>query len=685
MNAKGLVPVVLAALVLCAACGRGSESAPPRVNQRLPSILLVTMDTTRADSIGPRASGVETPSFNALAARGRVYTQAYAAVPETLPSHTSIMTGLYPAGHGVHENARTLAPEHPVIAEQLRNAGYRTAAFVSSVVLARRFGLARGFDVYDDNLPPADSERSAAATTTAALSELQTASTAPRFVWVHYFDPHSPYTPPEPYRSRYSRSPYLGEIASMDHELGRLLAAFEATAASEGHPAAIAVLADHGEGLGDHGESQHGYLLYQSTMHVPLVLAAPGLTAGASDAPVSTRRIYHTVLSWAGLGDGNGRLDTGPAAASNGAPEAVLGESMKPFLEYGWQPQVMSIVAPFKSILAGKVETYDITADPLEERNFGGGANVPKALVAALDDYPVPSPEGARAPQNLDEDTRRRLASLGYVNAGAAPVVRRDAPRPADMVAIIGMLEKASGLFVNEQYAAVIPLLEKILAADPYNLDATLRLATAHSALGHEAQALAAFRKAAAIAPRSPDVNLYLALHYARGPEWPRAVPMLERVVAETPDRLAAVEALAVIRERQGRSADAIALRQKIYSLRTPTGAELEHLGQEAMAVGQTAVATDAFEKARAVEGGAFKHDLELGVLYLASRRLGDAAAALDRVPPGSPDYPMALFKRAQVSALLGEPDLPARVAAARQHADATTAPLIASERLFKR
>jgi choline-sulfatase len=641
------------------------------------------MDTTRVDSIGPGASGVDTPSFNALAARGRVYTQAYATVPETLPSHTSIMTGLYPAGHGIHENARTLAPAHPVIAEQLQKAGYRTTAFVSSFVLARRFGLARGFDTYDDNLPQAQSERSAAETTAAALAELHSATAAPRFMWVHYFDPHAPYTPPEPYRSRYARSPYLAEIASMDHELGRLLAAFDATAASDRRGAAIAVVADHGEGLGDHGESQHGYLLYQSTMHVPFVLAAPGLAAGASDAPVSIRRIYHTVLSWAGLGDGSGLLDAPPVAAK-GSPEPVLGESMKPFLEYGWQPQVMSIVAPFKSILAGKVETYDISTDPREERNLGGGANVPKALAAALDDYPVPSPEGATAPQNLDDEARRRLASLGYVNAGVAPIVRKDAPRPADMVPIIGMLEKASGLFVNGQYAAVIPLLEKILAADPYNLDATLRLATAHSALGHEAQAMAGFKRAAAIAPRSPDVDLYVALHYARGPEWQRAVPMLERIVAETPERLAAVEALAVIRERQGRTADAIALRQKIYTLRNPTGAELEHLGQEAMAAGQTAAATDAFERARTIEGRAFKHDLELGVLYLASRRLQDARDALDRVPSASPDYPMALFKRAQVSALLSEPDLPARIAAARRHADATTGPLIASERLFQ-
>jgi choline-sulfatase len=697
MNTKGIVSVVLTVVVAAGACRKAREPAQPdrAAARRQPSILLVTLDTTRADSIGPGAR-VDTPAFNALAARALQYRQAYATVPETLPSHTSMLTGLYPAGHGVHENARTLSPQYPVIAEQLQKAGYRTTAFVSSFVLARRFGLSRGFDVYADDMPAGSSEKTAAETTTAALAELQRVTTAPRFVWVHYFDPHAPYTPPEPYRSRYPQSAYLAEIASMDHELGRLLAAFEAQAARESRAAAIAVVGDHGEGLGDHGESQHGYLLYQATMHVPLVLAAEGVRPGTTDTPVSTRRIYHTVLAWAGLGTGGSLLEsvrpntriprTGATEGPGGASpnEAVLGESMKPFLEYGWQPQVMSIVAPFKSIMAGKVETYDITRDPQEQRNLGGGANVPKSLVAALDDYPLPSLAAPRTPPNLDEEARRRLASLGYVSAGATPLVRKDAPRPADMVAVMRMLDEASGLFVNEQYAAVIPLLESILAADPRNLDAMLRLATAHSALGHDAQAVDWFRRASVLAPRSPDVDLYLALHYARGREWLRAVPLLERIVADTPDRLPALEALAALRERQGRTADAVALRRQIYELRVPTAAELEHLGDEAMAAGQTVVATEAFEKARAVQGRAFTHDLELGVLYLASQRLQDAKAALDRVPSSSPGYPMALFKRAQVSALLGELDLPARIAAARQHADRTTAPLIASERLFR-
>jgi Tfp pilus assembly protein PilF len=288
----------------------------------------------------------------------------------------------------------------------------------------------------------------------------------------------------------------------------------------------------------------------------------------------------------------------------------------------------------------------------------------------------------------LTDEARRSLASLGYVSASAQPIVRKDAPRPVDMVRLFDTLERASGLFVRERYAEVIPLLEKILVEDPHNLDAALRLASAHSALGHDAQARQAFRKAAAIAPDSPDVRLYLALHYARGTEWARAVPLLERVVSESPERLPALEALAVIRERQGRTNEAIGLLQKIHGLRTPTPAELVHLGELEMSMQNTTLAIDSFEAARSAlpqSHGAFTHDLELGVLYLAARRFQEARDALDRVPPSHPEYPMALFKRAQVSVLLNEPDSAARIERARQRADATTRALIANERLFRK
>jgi choline-sulfatase len=633
----------------------------------------VTLDTTRADAIGPEARGIDTPAFDALAGRGRRFRQAYTTVPETLPSHSSMLTGLYPAGHGVHENARYLSRDRPVLAERLREAGYRTAAFVSSFVLARRFGLARGFDVYDDELPAGRAERTARETTDRALAYLDRRSPQPLLLWVHYFDPHAPYTPPEPFRSRYPKAPYLGEVAAMDEQLGRLVHAFEERVAGE---RGIVVVGDHGEGLGDHGESQHGNLVYQSTMHVPLLLVGPGLAPGASDAPVSTRRVFHTILDWAGLGAADSLRGAGR--------EVVLGEAMKPFLSYGWQPQVMAVEGRTKAILAGRLEVFDVVADPAESRDLGAGAELSPATRSALRDYPVPSLEAQPPPYDLGEEDRRKLASLGYVSTGAQPTVRKDAPRPADMQGLFDLLDTASALFVEEKYAKVIPLLEKILSEDPHNLDAALRLATAHSALGHEKPALAAFAKAADIVPGSPDVRTYLALHYVRGRQWLKATPLLEQVVAEAPDRLPALEGLAQVREAQGRVEEALALRQRIYALRAPTAVELVRLGQLAMSVEKTPLAIDAFEKARAVQGSAFAHDLELGVLYLAARRFPEARDALDRVPSSHPEYPMAVFKRAQVSVLLHEPDQAARIERARERADGTTRELIARERLFR-
>jgi len=663
----------MALSILVSGCARnehrGGDSA--RTPPVRPSILLVTLDTTRADAVGPSARGVETPAFNALAARGRLFSRAYATVPETLPSHASMMTGLYPAGHGLHENARTLDPALPLLAERLQSAGYETAAFVSSFVLARRFGLGRGFEIYDD---VEQAERTARETTDRAIEHLERAAQKPRLLWVHYFDAHAPYAPPEPFRSRYAKNPYLGEVAEVDQQLGRLVEAFERTAKG---PIAILVAGDHGEGLGDHGESQHGNLAYESTMRVPFVLVGPDVPTGVVDTPVSVRRIFHTVLGLAGL-------ESAPGLQGAASPEVVLGEAMKPFLSYGWQPQVMAVEGAQKVISAGRNEVYDLVADPGEAKDLAGTVTPSRAIRTALTDYPIPAPGAARAPSNLGEEDRKKLASLGYVSAGAAPVVRKDAPRPIDMVRLFGVMEKASGLFVRGEYRQVIPLFEKIRAEDPHNLDAVLRLATAHSALGNDAPALRMFEKARELAPESADVRTYLALHLAKGNRWEEAAPMLEKSEAEDPGRMPVLEALARVRERQGRAREAIATWQRIHSLRQPSGAELVRLGVLAMSVQETALALQSFETARGLQGAGFANDLELGVLLLASRRYEDARLALDRVKAAHPGYPMALFKRAQLSVLLREADQAARIELARKRADATTRELIARERLFQ-
>jgi arylsulfatase A-like enzyme/Tfp pilus assembly protein PilF len=632
-------------LLVVAACGRGPAKSPPATDR--PSILLITLDTTRADSIGFDAlARVDTDAFNALEGKGRRYTQAYATVPETLPSHTSMMTGLYPGGHGVHQNARYVPSTTPLLAEQLRHAGYHTAAFVSAFVLSHRFGLARGFDRYDDEFPAGRDERNARETTDAAIQDLRAPSSKPRFLWIHYYDPHAPYDPPEPYRARHARNPYLGEIDFMDDQMSRLLEAFYAAVPG---PRAIVLAGDHGEGLGEHGEAEHGRLLYQATMHVPLVVIGPGVPERAvSNTPVSTRRVYHTILDWAGLGSEHSLR--GPDE------DVVLAEGMGPYLQNGWQPQVMAVSGRYKAILSGRLETYDLQADPRESHDLGSGVALSPGMRKAMEDYPVPSPDVARAPANLDDEAKRRLAALGYVSAGAAPAVRKDAPRPADMAKLFATMDNASALFAAEQYAKAIPVLQKILAADPHNLDAALRLASAYSSLGRNVEAEDAFKRAAAIAPDSQDVRTYLALHYARTKDWPRAVPLLEQVVKQSPDRATAVEALGALKVREGLAA--------MDRADTPAGIA-------------------AFERARQLQGAAFGNDLDLGVLYLDARRFEDARGALDRALAAKPDDPMALFKRAQVSVLLKESDSDARIAAARAKADATTRALIERERLF--
>jgi len=405
-TARIVQALALAGAAFLGACGKAPapDASAARPAGR-PSILLVTLDTTRADSIGPEAKGVETPAFDAVAARGVRFRQAYATAPETLPAHSSIMTGLYPAGHGVHENARFLSADHPVLAARLHDAGYRTAAFVSAFVLARRFGLARGFDLYDDDMPAGRAERTSRKTTDAALAALAAEPDEPLFFWVHYYDPHAPYDPPEPYRARYAAHPYLGEIAAMDAQLGRLVDAFDARATQQGRTVAVVIAGDHGEGLGDHGESQHGNLLYQSTMHVPLVIAGPGVAPGVRDTPVSARRIFDTVLDWAGLGDARG------LQRPEMPPELVLGEAMKPFLEYGWQPQTMAVAGGHKAILAGgREEIYDVVSDPGETRDLHGSVSLPPDAEKALLDYPTRS-RRRRRPGRRPRSTRTRAGS----------------------------------------------------------------------------------------------------------------------------------------------------------------------------------------------------------------------------------------------------------------------------------
>lgn len=411
LSSRARARVIAVTLLLLSGCRSETSTTPPPQSAPPPAILLVTLDTTRFDAIGDA-----TPAFQSVAKRGRVFRYAYATAPQTLPSHSSMLTGLYPAGHGVHENARALSPQVPLVAEKLKAAGYRTAAFVSSFSIARRFGLARGFDVYDDEFAAGAVERNAKETTDRALAWRNSAR-APFFLWVHLFDPHAPYAPPAPFRG------YRGEVEFMDSQLARLL---------EGFDGAVIIAADHGEGLGDHGEAEHGYLAYNATMHVPMAIAGPGVNAQTVNTPVSTRRVFHTILDFAGM-----RSEQSLRAETH---EVVMGEAMVPFLQFGWQPQVIAVDGTTKAILAGRLEVYDVATDPVESKDLGAGSAISREMRTALREYPLPSTAPLKQ-ESLDDESRRKLASLGYVASTVKPVVRAGAPRPVEMARLFPILD----------------------------------------------------------------------------------------------------------------------------------------------------------------------------------------------------------------------------------------------------
>jgi choline-sulfatase len=651
---------------------RDTEPALIGAERDRPSILLVTLDTTRADSIGPDAGGVSTPSFNAVAARGRRFTFAYATAPETLPSHLSMMSGLYAAGHGIHENGRSVLPTTSLLAERLQSAGYETSAFVSGFPLSRRFGLARGFDSYDDTMTRGGIERPARETTDAAVASLANGIGQPRFLWVHYFDPHHPYDQPG-VRDGELATAYRAEIEAMDREMGRLIATFRAKA---GAGAVIVIAGDHGESLGEHGEMQHGNLLYDPAMRVPLVIEGGGLR-GVEQRPVSARRIFHTILDLA-------KVSEESLSFRREVSEVVAGEAMKPFLSYGWQPQVMAVAGGTKAIRAGSIEIYDLLRDPKESSNLTPAASLSRDMRRTLLEYPVPSSAKNAGATTLSDEDRKKLAALGYIAAEAPSSIRANAPRPADMTHLFEELDRASNLFVQENYGEAASVFRKILAADPGNATAMLRIAVSYSAIGRVEDADKAFDAALRANPDSEDIRYYRALHDARSGRVDRAEPVLQAALEDDPNRVAAIDALASLRERQRRLPEALALRKRAAALRVPSAPELSRIAALAMNLGDSETAADAFEKLRAAGRESFRNDLELGVVLLQLRRLEDARAALDRALARDPQNAMALFKRAQVAVLLREPDSTKRIARARAGADEWTRPLIERERLFQ-
>ncbi len=655
-------------------------SQPDRLNRSegptLPDLLLVTLDTTRADAVGTEALKI-TPNLASLAARATVFTHAYTTAPTTLPAHASMLTGLYPAGHRLHENGRRLSTDVPMISEELQASGFICAAFVSGFPLSKSSGLNRGFHVYDDELPDQGGlERRAARTTDRALAWLHQAPPGPIFLWVHYFDPHDPYEPPEPFRSRFFEQPYFGEIAFVDDQLARLVEGFQER--TRGRSFRALFVGDHGEGLGEHGERYHGYLLYQGTVRVPLILWDPKISPSVRSDPVSVRQVRDTFREAAGLAAPLSLTRPG----SGGVP---LVEAMEPFLQHRWQPQIAGIFLPQKLIHAGRLELYDLDRDPQETRDLLSEMQPNRHLAKAVRDYPLPQLTATPAPAWSQEELSR-LQSLGYLapSESQGRTVSASAPRAADQTHLFDLLDKITRALGQHNFAVARPLLERLVREDPGNLMGWVRLGVVRGQNGDGRGAVEAFQRARSLDSESVEVAQALGLEWLRQGEPARARIELDRVLARDPWRLPALLGCADALEQTGNLPGALACLDRAVTLTPESYALLLRRGLLRMNLGQTAGALTDLEAAKQLAPDRFDRHLELGVLLLATRRLEEARSALDYALSLVPFEPMALFKRAQLSVLLQEPDSARRIALALEHATPETRKLVESERLFQ-
>ncbi len=528
------VASVSAIVLLTTGCGSGASPGAYldelRGDRKL-NVLLVTLDTTRADRIGVYGfDEIDTPVIDALAARGVTFMRAYASTPLTLPSHTSLFTGTHPPYHGVRDNGVHVAPEGlQTLAESFQEAGYRTGAFVGAFVLDSRWGLAQGFDRYFDDfeMPKQRAiflsrvQRPGSEVVDTALAWAGEDDTTPFFMWVHLYDPHTPYEPPEPFRSRYA-NPYVGEIAWTDSLVGRLTSWLDDSGLSD--DTYVVVAADHGESLGEHGENEHGLLLYESAIRVPLIIATP------FDEPRGVQRhelvslidVMPTVLELTGLETPevvHGRSLV-PLFIQNteveGWPDGrIYAETFYPRLHFGWS-ELQAILEPtHKLIISPEPELYDLVQDPEEQQNLASErAATAEALRREAEELVAQLEENANPADTvtLDQETLQRLAALGYIGNASADADDPDVERanPRDKIEIYNDLLRARRLTVNDEMAEAELLLRGVIAADAGVVDA-------HQSLGNLLveqlrydEAIEAFETALSMRPEDAALVLFL-------------------------------------------------------------------------------------------------------------------------------------------------------------------------------
>jgi arylsulfatase A-like enzyme/Flp pilus assembly protein TadD len=653
-----------ALLVLTAACADKAPARPEPPAQ--PSaVLIVTIDTLRADRVGiyalrqssgQGAKNVETPNIDRLAREGAWAPQADVHVPLTRPSHASLFTGRYPAEHGVRDNVSPpLAADVPLLAESFQRAGWPTAAFVASTVLDRQSGLARGFDVYSDRFEGGADRRSGDRVVAEAVEWIKG---KPKFLaWVHLYDPHAPYLPPEPYATRYAGRPYDGTVAWSDELIGRLIAPLRDAGSLDS--TLVIVTSDHGEALGDHGEDVHGYFVYESTLRVPLVVRGAGIQPGTVlDGVVRTVDLSPTILELAGLtlpAQASGRsivsalrggFDSAAHAASLTAggrgDDVSYAESLVPLLHYGWSDLRAIRDGRWKYILAPKSELYDLKNDPGELKNLASAESArASALRGALEARlkeerrDVVKPDAAAG---VPPDVLERLGALGYVGPGASP----GAPKPdrakadpkdrlEDYKALSTAMQEALIAMRASRHADAVARLRDVEKRGVDSYEVHYYLGRAYTGLQRWREASSEYRKAVDRLPGGAEAwrglgESRVALRDSRG-----AVPAFERLVALAPgDAVARMELGEALRDVARYDEAARAIREALAI--DPRPAQYWHsLGTVLGASGDIAAAERAFSEAISREPTNGLYIYNHGVALFRLGRKDEGSAEMNR------------------------------------------------------
>lgn len=478
-------------------------------------IVIISIDTLRADRLPVYGyDGIRTPHINRLAADGVVFENAYSHSPQTLPAHTSILSGTLPFEHGVRDNVGfTIKPGQRFVQHALRERGYKTGAFVSAYVLRQQTGIHQGFDEYDDALPAASPDeplgqvqRAGLETVAAAVRWIDRQTSPKFFLFVHIYEPHRPYSPPARFGAA---DPYDGEVAFADEIAGTLIEHLRAKQLYE--RASIVLLADHGEGLGDHGEEEHGIFLYRETIQVPLIIKAPASRGAGTRVHVAVQHldVAPTLIDFAGASappDLDGRSLRPVIEGTGTLTEAsIYSESLSPRYHFGWSELYALSDDRYRLIRAPRDELYDIAQDPDERRSIA--AERPQAHAAmrsALDAMIANEP--AAAPSAVSEEDRRKLAALGYIGTqSASPLATGDAlPDPKDKVAVLRQYKRATELTGQGRLQEAAAAYRDLLRGEPGMTDVWLHLAGIYEQRGMFAEAVEAHKAVITRKPKDP-------------------------------------------------------------------------------------------------------------------------------------------------------------------------------------